>query len=130
LRSPTAPVARSGKASIKPSVARSAKASTAMPTLIVLDTPLAATQDTVSGARSGLPAGSIPWPAVIEHLGEVVLWHARLDLCHDLTGTSDLSLMTCRQGSAPISRSAKVRTTAPGSACAGEGPWLQRPSTP
>jgi len=79
----------------------SAKGSTAMPALIVLDTPLAAAQGAISGARSGLPAGSTTWPAVIEHLGEAAFWPALLDLCHDLTGASDLSLMTCRQGSAP-----------------------------
>ena len=48
------------------------------------------------GASSSGPAGAGAWPAVIEHLGEAAFWPALLALCHDLTGASALSLMTCR----------------------------------
>lgn len=56
---------------------------------------------TAPGATSGGPAGGGAWPAVIEHLGEAAFWPALLDLCHHLTGASDLSLMTCRQDDVP-----------------------------
>ena len=54
--------------------------------------------DRSSDSPSSLPAGGTAWPAVIEHLGEAAFWPALLNLCHDLTGASDLSLMTCRPG--------------------------------
>jgi DNA-binding CsgD family transcriptional regulator len=57
--------------------------------------------EALPGAPTGGPAGRGAWPAVIEHLGEAAFWPALLGLCHDLTGASDLSLLTCR-GDAPL----------------------------
>lgn len=68
---------------------------------VVIDvTPRAGPAAATSGS-SGLQPGGAAWPAVIEQLGETGFWPALLDLCHELTGASDLSLMTCRHDRLP-----------------------------